>query len=226
MVPLIWFLGSIFTSAAVQERGRSGRPGGSPAGLGGGPTGATADAKISVQERGRSGRPGGSPAGLGGGPTGATADAKILQAQDEFLPYAASQIDIVRDDAPIDLTDWRSLARRLPYLTEAVAMYFTMEDPQTPNTVKLSIASALVYTVSSLDIVPDWIPFLGQADDAAVLVSAMYYVYGYVTQEHIERAKEWLRSHGVQPKPLFALGKQFDRVLPDGSIGVETPSAQ
>lgn len=194
MFALLWFAGSLFTTAAFQERERGRRSSGSP--------------------------------GLGDGLTGATADAKILQAQEEFLPYAEVQIDRVRKDAPLDLTDWRSLAGRLPYLTEAVAMYFTMEDPEVPNTAKISIAAALVYTISPLDIVPDEIPFLGQADDAAVLASAIYHVYGYVTQEHIEQAKEWLRSHGVEPKPLFALGKQFPRALPDGSIGVETPSAQ
>ncbi|CAN5353374.1 hypothetical protein BH11ARM1_BH11ARM1_00170 [soil metagenome] len=44
-------------------------------------------------------------------------------------------------------------------------------DPRTPKAVKYLIYGGIVYTISPIDLLPDWIPGLGLIDDAAVVPS-------------------------------------------------------
>ena len=68
---------------------------------------------------------------------------------------------------------WRylRLARlvwKLP--TYARLVWGIMRDPRTPIGLKAILAAAVAYVVSPLDLVPDAIPILGQADDLTVVL--------------------------------------------------------
>jgi len=126
----------------------------------------------------------------------------VAKAEQIFLPATAAEISIVRTQNPAAPSSWKTMAAKMPFLTEAVAMFYTMIDPRTPLAPKLTIAGALIYTVS-----PDPIP--GPVDDTAVLLVALGSVYSSITEEHLEMAQAWLRSQGVDPKPLFNIGKDF-----------------
>ncbi len=45
-----------------------------------------------------------------------------------------------------------------------------MNDPRVPVMPKLIVLGTIIYVVSPIDVVPDVIPILGQADDLAVIV--------------------------------------------------------
>lgn len=143
---------------------------------------------------------------------GAPTHPKISQAQATFLPHTAQSIQIIRATEPEVASSWKAMASRLPYLTEAVAMYYAMEDPRVPLTPKLTIAGSLIYLVSPADVIPDTIPFIGQLDDIGILLAALKYVYGHISHEHMEKARQWLISQGVDPKPLFAIGKDMSEL--------------
>lgn len=137
-------------------------------------------------------------------------DPQIQRAIDEFPPFAVNQITGLREAESPEMNNWQWVASRLPYLTEAVALWYVLEDPNVPNEPKLFIAASLIYLVSPVDMIPDEVfPIAGFTDDAAAIAAAIYNTYGYITPEHIEQAKAWLRSQGVEPKPLFALRKTF-----------------
>lgn len=157
------------------------------------------------------GAPGFAPPGVDIGlpPTGAAVDPKVAEALQTFLPATAQNIEAVVASDPQTALDWRAMAARMPYLSEAVAMYYTMADPNTSSRPKLIIAGALLYLISPWDVIPDAIPGLGQLDDAGVLLGALAYVYDMMTPRHLEQAQAWLRSQGIDPKPLFAIGKEF-----------------
>lgn len=51
--------------------------------------------------------------------------------------------------------------------------YRLMRDPRVPFKQKAFLGAALAYTVSPVDVIPDFIPFLGRADDLVILAFAL-----------------------------------------------------
>jgi uncharacterized membrane protein YkvA (DUF1232 family) len=55
-------------------------------------------------------------------------------------------------------------------VAKTLARYWRMaQDPRTPPIVRYLIYGGLIYTLSPIDLLPDWFPILGLLDDAAVL---------------------------------------------------------
>lgn len=71
----------------------------------------------------------------------------------------------------------------------ALVLYETLMDSATPRKYRTVIAGALGYLILPLDIIPDFLPSLGFADDWAALLAAIYYVTQAVTPEIKEKAK-------------------------------------
>lgn len=66
------------------------------------------------------------------------------------------------------------LLRALPHLARLIARL--LADPTLPRPVKIALAAAAVYLVSPIDLVPDFIPWLGYVDDlllAALVVDGL-----------------------------------------------------
>ena len=79
----------------------------------------------------------------------------------------------------------------VPFVRDAVAMYFCAIDRQTPVHVKGTIFAALTYFFSPVDAIPDAIAGLGFTDDASVLSTTLFTVRAYVTKEHWQQADEF-----------------------------------
>jgi uncharacterized membrane protein YkvA (DUF1232 family) len=81
----------------------------------------------------------------------------------------------------------KALLRALPDIARLLARL--VGDPGLPTPAKIALAAAVAYLVSPVDIVPDFIPFLGYVDDillAAILVDGIL--------NHVDRrlvAKYW-----------------------------------
>jgi uncharacterized membrane protein YkvA (DUF1232 family) len=68
----------------------------------------------------------------------------------------------------------KTLLRALPTLIRLIAGL--VRDPLLPRAAKVALAAVLVYLASPLDLVPDFIPFVGYLDDAllaAVVVDGL-----------------------------------------------------
>ncbi|MBY9077140.1 DUF1232 domain-containing protein [Paenibacillus sp. HN-1] len=85
-------------------------------------------------------------------------------------------------------------AASLPFIKEAVAMYYCAMDKNTPLTAKLIAIGALAYLVLPIDAIPDLIPVLGYTDDAAAFWAAYRSISAHVTDLHREQAQAWLES--------------------------------
>ena len=85
----------------------------------------------------------------------------------------------------------RKFAARLPFAEDLLAAYYCAFDRDTPLQVKAALIGALAYFVLPFDAVPDVLPLLGFADDAAMLATALRMV-----ANHLARAPRGARASG------------------------------
>lgn len=76
----------------------------------------------------------------------------------------------------------------------ALVLFYTLIDPDTPAKYKAVIAGALGYLILPLDLIPDFLPFAGFADDWAALVAAVSYVLSAISARSKDKAKEKLKA--------------------------------
>jgi uncharacterized membrane protein YkvA (DUF1232 family) len=87
---------------------------------------------------------------------------------------------------------WRKMTRhagKLPFSEDLLAAYYCAFDRQTPMHVRAVLLGALAYFVIPFDGVPDLLPMLGFADDAAMLAAAMKLVIASIRPEHRDAAR-------------------------------------
>ena len=99
---------------------------------------------------------------------------------------------LARDEETVRRGFWRKarkLAVRLPFAEDLLAAYYCAFDRDTPLQVKAALLGALAYFVLPFDVIPDMMPLLGFADDAAVLATALRLVASHMKPEHREAAK-------------------------------------
>jgi len=101
----------------------------------------------------------------------------------------------VGEEAAIRRGFWSKLRRvsgRIPFAEDLVAAYYCATDPATPNRVRLILMGAIAYFILPTDAVADFLPFLGFADDAAVLATAITQVASSITDTHRTKARDAL----------------------------------
>ena len=76
----------------------------------------------------------------------------------------------------------------------ALVLFYTLMDPATPARYKAVIAGALGYFILPVDLLPDFLPFAGLADDWAALIAAVSYVFSSISPANKAKAREKLCS--------------------------------
>lgn len=107
------------------------------------------------------------------------------------------------------------LVFKLP--TYARMVWGIIRDPRTPIGLKGMLAAALAYVVLPIDLVPDMIPILGQADDLTVLLLVLDMFIqnapAEVRAEHAARATNGTADLDRDLERLRGLmGDRFDRI--------------
>ena len=80
----------------------------------------------------------------------------------------------------------------IPIMISLIKHYVEGKDTTVPYGTILAIMSALIYVLSPVDIIPDFIPFVGHLDDVAVIGLCLSMV-----KTDIEAYDEWRRSQGL-----------------------------
>ena len=86
----------------------------------------------------------------------------------------------------------RRFANKIPMMDEVVAAYFCAMDPATPTKVRGTLLAALAYFIMPVDMIPDFLAFVGFSDDIAVLSIAISTVSAHITNAHRNAAKSAL----------------------------------
>jgi len=89
-------------------------------------------------------------------------------------------------------------ASKVPFAREVVTLYYCATDPATPMKAKATAIGALAYWILPIDLIPDFVPVAGFADDATAVLLAYKALSSQITDEHRERAEQF-----------FALNRDF-----------------
>lgn len=83
----------------------------------------------------------------------------------------------------------RKVISKVPFASEALAVWYCARDDETPMAAKGMMFAALAYFVLPTDAVPDFIAGLGYTDDAAVFTAMLAIVGRHLKPRHREAAR-------------------------------------
>lgn len=66
---------------------------------------------------------------------------------------------------------------------QAAVMKYALDDPRTPRRAKLLGAAVMAYLLSPVDLIPDFIPVLGQIDDILIVPAGFYVVFRMIPRD-------------------------------------------
>lgn len=81
---------------------------------------------------------------------------------------------------------------KLHFLPKLLAIFYCIQDKDTPRMVRLVLMGAIGYVILPIDIVPDILPVAGWIDDAAVVAAALKFAAAYIKPEHKEKVRRIL----------------------------------
>ncbi len=88
------------------------------------------------------------------------------------------------------------LKRRAARLKRQVwAVFLAWKDPATPFPAKAVIAVTIAYAVSPIDLIPDFIPFLGQLDDLIIVPALIVLALRMIPPEVAARCRREAWKH-------------------------------
>lgn len=107
------------------------------------------------------------------------------------------------------------MAWKLP--TYARLVWGLVRDPRVPVSLKALLAAALAYVVTPIDLIPDVVPLLGQADDLTVLLLVLdLFVQNApaaVRAEHLERVRNGTADLDADlARVRGLLGDRYDQI--------------
>ncbi|RBA23045.1 uncharacterized protein DUF1232 [Herminiimonas fonticola] len=87
---------------------------------------------------------------------------------------------------------------------DAVMLWFARKHPDTPLLAKIVCVVAVLYALSPIDLVPDFIPILGYVDDALLLPAMIWLAVRLLPPQVLvlcrQQADDWMRQRGVKPR--------------------------
>ena len=90
---------------------------------------------------------------------------------------------------------------------KALQLFYVAQSPQCPTKVKAAIYGSLGYLISPLDLIPDFTPVAGYADDAVALGTALLLAQMYITDEIKMKAR---KRRGYNRETNLASGDAHD----------------
>jgi len=104
----------------------------------------------------------------------------------------------------INIKPLKEEMRRLK--TDTYALYLSYKDPRVPWYAKVIIAATVGYALSPIDLIPDFIPVLGQLDDLIIVPAGISLALKMIPEEVLDEYREKAQSelNGSSPKNWVA----------------------
>lgn len=81
------------------------------------------------------------------------------------------------------------------------ALFLALRDKETPAIAKIFASITIVYALSPIDLIPDFIPLLGYLDDLILLPALVALTLRFIPQEVFERNREKAKNLWSEGKP-------------------------
>ena len=85
---------------------------------------------------------------------------------------------------------------------DVVALHLAARDPRTPLAARIVAVAVLAYALSPLDLIPDFIPVLGQLDDVILAPLGVWLVVRMIPREVFTEARARAQDAGRPPASL------------------------
>jgi len=93
----------------------------------------------------------------------------------------------------------RKVAGKIPFLPDALALWWCAKDPETPVAARGMMFAALAYFVLPTDVIPDVLAGIGFTDDAAVIAAVIGVAGKYLKPKHREAADAFIKGELKTP---------------------------
>lgn len=95
----------------------------------------------------------------------------------------------------------RKFAGQVPFLPDALALWWCAKDPETPTAAKGMMWAALAYFVLPTDVLPDVLVGIGFTDDAAVIAAVVSVAAKHLKPKHKAAAEAFIRGEAEPAAP-------------------------
>jgi len=99
------------------------------------------------------------------------------------------------------LSNFKEKARQLK--TDIPALFIALKDKQTPLLAKVLAGIVVVYALSPIDLIPDFIPVLGYLDDLIILPALIAITIKLIPKDVLNKCKEEAKSLGRAKQKWF-----------------------
>jgi uncharacterized membrane protein YkvA (DUF1232 family) len=80
---------------------------------------------------------------------------------------------------------------------EVVAVYFAAKDARTPWYAKVLIFLVVAYTLSPIDLIPDFVPVLGYLDDLVIVPAGIWLAVRMIPADVLDEARDTAASTNI-----------------------------
>jgi uncharacterized membrane protein YkvA (DUF1232 family) len=99
----------------------------------------------------------------------------------------------------MDFASLKAKAKQLK--SEVYALYLASKDPRTPWYAKVFAALIISYALSPIDLIPDFIPFLGYLDDLVIVPAGVLLLLRMIPNDVMEECRKKAQSLSEQKHP-------------------------
>ncbi|HWK07485.1 MAG TPA: YkvA family protein [Puia sp.] len=96
--------------------------------------------------------------------------------------------------------------RGISFKQEVILLYFGCRDPRTPWYARLPAIFSLIYLISPLDLIPDFIPFAGYVDDLIIVPILLHISFRLLPPDVRETSRLKAIRYARRVRIVFAIG--------------------
>ena len=96
--------------------------------------------------------------------------------------------------------------RGISFKQEIILLYFGCRDPRTPLYARLPAIFSLIYLISPIDLIPDFIPFAGYLDDLIIVPLLLHFSFRMLPADVREASRLKSIRYAGRVRMVLAIG--------------------